>query len=172
MMPMPTPFGGYVEKPVCVSSTCLVSVHRNRSNASQEHCRNGAPFADLPAPLMPLIIDTGYGLLGAKSWALWEKRLAKITFPDMAPRDVIDSTAEAFSLYPEHLVFSPLTLKKRWTKAAIIDLYNSQRETGRPEYPTTSLGNKSLEKVVKDIVELLVAPAPPQAVGVVRQKTI
>lgn len=123
-------------------------------------------------PRFPLIIDTGNGLLGAKSWALCDKRLAKMTFPDMAPRDVIDSTAEAFSLYPEHLVFSPLTFKKRWTKAAIIDLYNSQKGPERPEYPTTSLGNKSLEKVVKDIVELLVAPAPPQAAGEVRRKTI
>jgi hypothetical protein len=30
MMPMPTPFDGYVEKPARVSSTCLVSVARNR----------------------------------------------------------------------------------------------------------------------------------------------
>jgi hypothetical protein len=29
-MPMPTPFDGYVEKPARVSSTCLVSVARNR----------------------------------------------------------------------------------------------------------------------------------------------
>jgi len=109
-------------------------------------------------PRFPLIIDTGYGLLGAKSWAACEKRLALITFPDMAPRDVIDATGEGFSLYPEHIAFSPLTSKKRWTKAAIIELYNSQKAPGRPEYPTTSLGNKSLEKVVKDIVDLLAAP--------------
>ena len=30
MMPMPVPFDGYVEKPARVSSTCLVSVQRNR----------------------------------------------------------------------------------------------------------------------------------------------
>ena len=30
MMPMTAPFDGYVEKPARVSSTCLVSVHRNR----------------------------------------------------------------------------------------------------------------------------------------------
>ncbi|MES3025167.1 MAG: hypothetical protein V4857_26635 [Pseudomonadota bacterium] len=123
-------------------------------------------------PRFPLIIDTGYGLIVAKSWAHCERRLAKITFPDMGPRSVIDSTAEAFSLHPEHLLFSPFLLKKRWTKAAIIDLYNSQREAGRPAYPTTSLGNKSLEKVVNDIVELLAAPAPPQAAGPVRRTTI
>ena len=103
MMPVPTAFDGYVEKPARVSSTCLVSVHRNRYSVPCEWAgqlvstrlypnrvrvvaddavvaehdrlldrrqtrydwqhyiplierkpgalRNGAPFADLPAPL-------------------------------------------------------------------------------------------------------------------------
>ena len=106
LMPMPAPFDGYVEKPARVSSTCLVSVARNRYSvpcelaghvvstrlypgkvdvvagdvvvASHERLsdaghtrydwqhyipllqrkpgalRNGAPFADLPAPLQQL----------------------------------------------------------------------------------------------------------------------
>ncbi len=106
MMPMTTPFDGYVEKPARVSSTCLVSVHRNRYSVPCEFAgqrvsthlypnrvsvvavdavvashdrltergqicfdwqhyiplverkpgalRNGAPFADLPAPLKQL----------------------------------------------------------------------------------------------------------------------
>ena len=108
-------------------------------------------------PHFPIIVDTGTGLIGAKSWVACERQLATVTFADTAPRDVIDATAEAFSLYPEHMAFSPLTFKKRWTKLAIIELYNSAKGPGRPEYPTTSLGNKSLEKVVTDIVELLTA---------------
>ena len=106
MMPMPTAFDGYVEKPARVSSTCLVSVQRNRYSvpcelagqrvstrvypnrvgvvagdalvASHDRLtergqvcydwqhyiplverkpgalRNGAPFADMPAPLKQL----------------------------------------------------------------------------------------------------------------------
>ena len=106
MMPMPTPFDGYVEKPARVSPTCLVSVDRNRYSAPCELAgqivstrlypthvvivagdalvashdrqadrgkvryewqhyiplvqrkpgalRNGAPFADMPAPLLRL----------------------------------------------------------------------------------------------------------------------
>jgi hypothetical protein len=85
MMPMPTPFDGFVEKPARVSSSCLVTVSRNRYSvpcelAGQmvssrlqrgqvrydwEHyiplvqrtpgaLRNGAPFADMPAPLIRL----------------------------------------------------------------------------------------------------------------------
>lgn len=109
-------------------------------------------------PRFPIIIDTGTGLIGAKSWVACERQLATVTFADTAPRNVIDSSVEGFYLFPEHMVFSPLTSKKRWTKVAIINLYNSQKGPGRPEYPTTSLGNKSLEKVFGDIVELLTAP--------------
>ena len=106
LMPMPEPFDGYVEKPVRVSSTCLVSVSRNRYSVPCElvgqmvssrlypgrvvvvagdamvadherisergqtrydwqhyipllqrkpgALRNGAPFADMPAPLQKL----------------------------------------------------------------------------------------------------------------------
>ena len=106
LMPMPEPFDGYVEKPARVSSTCLVSVARNRYSvpcelagqmvstrlypgriaviaedsvtANHERLsdaghtrydwqhyipllqrkpgalRNGAPFADMPAPLQQL----------------------------------------------------------------------------------------------------------------------
>ena len=106
MMPMPTPFDGYVERPARVSSTCLVTVSRNRYSVPCEYAgkmvssrlypgricvvandavvanheritergqvrydwehyiplvqrkpgalRNGAPFADMPAPLMRL----------------------------------------------------------------------------------------------------------------------
>jgi transposase len=106
MMPMPTPFDGYVERPARVSSTCLVTVQRNRYSVPCELAgqmvstrlyptrvcvaagdvlvadherivdrkqvrydwqhyipllerkpgalRNGAPFADMPAPLQRL----------------------------------------------------------------------------------------------------------------------
>ncbi|MFM9433524.1 hypothetical protein ACFDR9_000565 [Janthinobacterium sp. CG_23.3] len=108
-------------------------------------------------PRLPIIVDTGAGLIGAKSWVTCERRLTAFEFSDMAPRHAIDATGEGFSLSPGHLAFSPLSSKKRWTKAAIIELYNGSKGPGRPEYPTTSLGNKSLEKVVKDIVELLTA---------------
>ena len=106
LMPVPAPFDGYVERPARVSSTCLVSVGRNRYSVPCEYAgkwvssrlyptrievvaddaliashvrlldrdqvsydwqhylplierkpgalRNGAPFADLPAPLRQL----------------------------------------------------------------------------------------------------------------------
>ncbi|MGZ8968629.1 MAG: hypothetical protein ACXW2W_05460 [Telluria sp.] len=95
-------------------------------------------------PRLPIIVDTRTRLFAAKSWTAYEKQLKTITFADLAPRDVIDANAEAFSLYPERIAVSPLTFKKRWTKMDIIEFHNSSKGPGRPEYPTTSLGNKSL----------------------------
>ena len=108
-------------------------------------------------PKLPVLIDTGTELLVAKTWATCEKRLAAVVFADNEPLDVIDSTAEGFSYYPDMKLFSPLTLKKRWTKAGIIKLYNERRGGDVPENQPKSLGNKSLETVVKDVVELLSA---------------
>lgn len=48
------------------------------------------------------------------------------------------------------------------THARVTEERPAAGELGRAEYPATSLGNKSLENVVKDIVELLV---PEKAVG-------
>jgi hypothetical protein len=108
-------------------------------------------------PQLPLLIDIGTELLVAKSWSVCEKRLAAVVFVDNGPRDVIDATTEGFSLYPETLLFSPLTFKKRWTKAGIIKLYNDRRGADLAEYQPKSLGNMSLEQVVKDVVALLSA---------------
>jgi len=46
MMPMPTPFDGYVEKAARVSSTCLVSVDRNRYSVLCRR-RHKIVYADL-----------------------------------------------------------------------------------------------------------------------------
>lgn len=63
-------------------------------------------------------------LIGVKSWVACEKKLATVIFADMVPCDVIDATADRFSVYPEHMAFSLLTVKKRWTKMGIIALDN------------------------------------------------
>ena len=108
-------------------------------------------------PRLPVIIDTGTKLLAAKTWSSCEDILAAVDFADNDPRDVIDATTERFSLYPEKMLFTPLTFKKPWTKAAVVKLYNDRRGPDLAEYQPKSLGNKSLEKVVNEVVELLSA---------------
>jgi hypothetical protein len=110
-------------------------------------------------PRFPVIIDTGFELVGANTGAECSKRLARarIANGDQS-RAVIDVTAEGFGFYPEMMVITPMTIKKRWKKTEIIELYNSRRKPGAPEYPSTSLGNKPVERVVSEIVYLLKQP--------------
>lgn len=112
-------------------------------------------------PRLPIIIDTGAGLIGAKSWPACQKLLAKLPFGDTAEPNVIDCTGEVFFWFPQHSSFS-ISAKRRWTKLAVIHLYNDNaRQSGWPEYSTTSLSNKNLAKVVQDIVDLLTCHANP-----------
>jgi len=63
--------------------------------------------------------------------------------------------AEGFGYYPEQHVISSMVLKRRWNKPEIIKLYHARKSPDAPEYSTKSLGNKRLEQVVAEIVELL-----------------
>lgn len=67
-------------------------------------------------PLLPLIIDAGNGLIAAEIRAGCYRLLEDVTFKDAAPCQVVDFTAEGFSLYPEKTLFSLLTFKKRLDK--------------------------------------------------------
>ena len=68
---------------------------------------------------------------------------------------MIDSTAEGFALYPKPQFVAPSSGARRWTKQQIIDLYNLRREPSAPEMTTTSLGNRSLQSIVSEVVALL-----------------
>ena len=110
-------------------------------------------------PRFPIIIDTGRGLVGALSGAECAKRIARLgPFDNDNSMAVIDSTAEGFGFYPKMLLISPLTTKKRWTKAEVIALYNSQRKPDAPEYQPRSLSNRGFDRVVSELVQLLREP--------------
>jgi hypothetical protein len=106
-------------------------------------------------PKFPVVLDTGELLIHAKTRAQLETKLAKIAFAGEEKRDIIDSKAEGFALYPKPMLVTPSISIRRWTKLQIIDLYNSKRKPGAPELRSTSLGNRSLEKIVSEVVELL-----------------
>ena len=112
----------------------------------------------LRKPRLPILIDTGVALLAAKSWGACQRELANIAFADAAQGNVIDANGDAFIFSPQRMIFSPGIVRRRWTKAAIIALYNGMKRAEQPEYPATSLSNKSLETVISDIVELLSIP--------------
>ena len=110
-------------------------------------------------PRFPVIIDTGIKLIGATSGAECSKRLARAKIVNGEKSTaVIDATAEGFGFYPEMMLITPMTTKKKWKKSEIVTLYNSRRGPEATEYPLTSLGNKSTERVVSEIVHLLNQP--------------
>lgn len=70
---------------------------------------------------------------------------------------VIDSTGEEFWYSPDHYVLSPGFALKRWTKKKIVETFNSSTNAVElmQEYSMKSLSNKRLDKIVRDICELL-----------------
>jgi hypothetical protein len=109
----------------------------------------------LRTPKFPVIVDTGHQLIAARTKAQFEKRIRNISFNGKDTVPIIDRTAEAFALYPEKEFVAPQVAIRRWTKASIIDLYNERRPTNAPEMEQRSLGNRSLEQIVSETVDLL-----------------
>ena len=110
-------------------------------------------------PRFPVIIDTGRKVFGARTSAQCSKLIERAAIPEgeMAI-PIIDASAEGFAYYPNNKVVSVLAVKKRWTKSEIIEVYNSRRRPGLPEYAPRSLGNRPVERIVFEIVHLLNEP--------------
>jgi hypothetical protein len=104
-------------------------------------------------PRFPLLLDTGIELIALHSADECEARLPPLALTGH-PRPVIDAQAEGFAFYPELETITPLTLKKDWTKAEIIALYDARKLSDAPAY-TRSLPNRKLTDVVSDIVALV-----------------
>lgn len=106
-------------------------------------------------PRFPVILDTGEALIHANSKSQLVSKVAKIKFADNGKKDIIDAQADCFSLYPEKMFVAPAITNRRWTKLQVIELYNTKKTAGASELRTTSLGNRSLESIVSEVVELL-----------------
>ena len=73
------------------------------------------------------------------------------------PYDVIDVTGEHWAFYPDTMLLSPLTLRKRWTKLQLIRLVNTRSNRSTPDEPSyseRSLSAKRFERVFHDLVEI------------------
>jgi len=106
-------------------------------------------------PNFPVILDAGQRLLAAKSKAQLERLIEKLEIKDESRRDIVDINGEGFSYYPKLTAITPSIGIRRWKKLQLIDLYDSRRPTGSPAMRRTSLGNRTLEDIVYEVVELL-----------------
>lgn len=108
----------------------------------------------LRKPVFPLLIDTGTELVVLRTAAEAERRLAGRVDPGAGFLDVIDARVEGFSYHPGRDILSPLALKKVWTKAEIIALYDTRKPPGSPAY-APNLATRKLAQVFADVVDLL-----------------
>jgi hypothetical protein len=79
--------------------------------------------------------------------------------------DVVDATGEGWSFHSDLMIVSPLTFKKRWTKSAVIRLFNESESARRIglTYPETSLSGKSVSRIITDVAALAAYGTPNQA---------
>jgi hypothetical protein len=104
--------------------------------------------------VFPVLIDTGTELVVLRTAAEAERRLAGRVDPGAGFLHAIDARVEGFSYHPAHDTLSPLTVKKVWTKAEIIALYNARNPAGVPAY-APNLATRKLPQVFADVVDLL-----------------
>ena len=110
-------------------------------------------------PKFPVICDVQGVLLGAETPKQLSDQLASIELTAGEQMPFIDAAAEGWVLDVDHMVVSPLTFKKSWTKKEVIEVFNrskTARQAGY-EYPTTSLSSKRFDRIVRDIVKLILS---------------
>ena len=92
-------------------------------------------------PRYPILCAVRGDLIVAHSRGQLERRLSKVQLPPDDVLHMIDATGEGWGLYTQLMAVSPLVLKKRWTKAEILQLYRASA-TGK------RIGNPREDKVV------------------------
>ncbi len=105
-------------------------------------------------PVFPILVDTGKELVVLRTAAEGERRLAGLAKAGAKPMDVIDARVEGFAYYPEHNVITPLTTKKVWHKAEIIDLNNARKHPDAPVY-APAVAARKLAGVLGDVMNLV-----------------
>jgi hypothetical protein len=100
-------------------------------------------------------------LFAAKSAMALAKELAELHLRAEIHYPAIDATGEGWGLYvfAKVTVLSPMVMKKRWTKREVIQRYNSRQNRGEDDspYPEKSLSSKRLDRIIREIAELLLA---------------
>ena len=110
-------------------------------------------------PKFPVICDVQGVLIGAQTPRKFSEVVGSIELPQGEQLPFIDAAAEGWVLDTDHMIVSPLTFKKHWTKKEVIKMFN-QSKTARQaslEYAARSLSSKRFDRVVGEIVELILS---------------
>ena len=112
----------------------------------------------LRKPKYPVIIVSANRLYSAFNIKqLAESCISSTLMENKSYIQVVDSTGSEFWYSPENYVLSPGFASKKWTKKKIIEKFNSYANTKdtMQQYSMKSLSSKRLEKVIRDICEML-----------------
>ena len=112
----------------------------------------------LRKPKYPVIVvsnDKLYSAFNIKQLA--KSCISSMPIENKTTIQVVDSTGEEFWYSPEQYILSPGFSFKKWTKKQIIEAFNSSKNAkdSMQEYSMKSLSSKRLEKIIRDICEML-----------------
>lgn len=114
-------------------------------------------------PAYPILIEVDGHIIGARNKQGLERKLSRIMLTPGRVYHGADSTGEAWDLYTNGMMLSPLTLRKRATKLELIKLVNERKNKKRPDetpYSGKSLSSKTFEKVFEDLVNIVTKRIP------------
>lgn len=113
-------------------------------------------------PRFPIVCAVGSELISAGSTASFQRQIERLDLPDDKVLDIVDATGEGWAFHVELMIVSPLTLKKRWTKSAVIRLFNESENARRlgGVYPETSVSGKTLVRIITDVAALAAYAQP------------
>ena len=108
-------------------------------------------------PDFPVICNIDDFVFAAKSEKSFVKQLSEAIIEPGKTCDLVDSTGEGWITSPEHMIVSPLTFKKRWSKKEIVALINSRKNqpSDGVRYSDKSFSAKRFERIFGDLVDLL-----------------
>lgn len=108
-------------------------------------------------PKYPVICDIDGYVIAAKNEKSFVKCLSEVNQDSDKTYNLLDSTAEGWAFMPKHMLVSPLTFKKKWTKKELTSIFNSRKNVSSEaaQYSEKSLSSKRFERIFADIVELL-----------------
>ncbi len=110
-------------------------------------------------PKFPVICDAKGVLIGAETPKQLSSQLRQIELSPEEQIPLIDGAAEGWVLNIDPIIVSPLTFKKSWTKKEVIEVFNKSKTARQAglEYPTTSLSSKRFDRIVREIVKLILS---------------
>jgi len=117
-------------------------------------------------PRFPIVCAVGSELISAGSTAFFQRQVERLDLPDDKVLDIVDATGEGWAFHVKLMIVSPLTLKKRWTKSAVIRLFNESENARRigGVYPETSAFGKTLARIITDVAALAACAQPNKSV--------